>query len=97
MATKRPRFKVGDTVFYPSAGVGAILAVEDIKVLLATALNKEPTLIPYLALGLFAGIRPEELQKLLARLKKSPLVKKAEEEQEARNNWARQRAVQGYE
>jgi len=30
MATKRPRFKVGDTVFYPSAGVGAILAVEDI-------------------------------------------------------------------
>ena len=30
MATKRPRFKVGDTVFYPSAGVGVILAVEDI-------------------------------------------------------------------
>ncbi len=27
---KRPRFKVGDTVFYPSAGVGAIDAVEDI-------------------------------------------------------------------
>ena len=27
---KRPRFKVGDTVFYPSAGVGVILAVEDI-------------------------------------------------------------------
>jgi CarD family transcriptional regulator len=30
MATKRPRFKVGETVFYPSAGVGVILAVEDI-------------------------------------------------------------------
>lgn len=27
---KRQRFKVGDTVFYPSAGVGVILAVEDI-------------------------------------------------------------------
>jgi CarD family transcriptional regulator len=27
---KHPQFKVGDTVFYPSAGVGAILAVEDI-------------------------------------------------------------------
>src|SRR4030065_1763442 len=30
MATKRPRYKVGVTVFYPSAGVGVILAVEDI-------------------------------------------------------------------
>src|SRR6266566_730947 len=27
---KRPRFKVGDTVFYPSAGVGVIEAVEEI-------------------------------------------------------------------
>ena len=27
---KRPSFKVGETVFYPSAGVGVILAVEDI-------------------------------------------------------------------
>lgn len=27
---KRSRFKVGDTVFYPSAGVGVILAVEDL-------------------------------------------------------------------
>ena len=27
---KRPRFKVGDTVFYPSAGVGAIEVIEEI-------------------------------------------------------------------
>jgi CarD family transcriptional regulator, regulator of rRNA transcription len=27
---KRPKFKVGDTVFYPSAGVGVIEAVEEI-------------------------------------------------------------------
>jgi CarD family transcriptional regulator len=27
---KRPKFKIGDTVFYPSAGVGAIEAVEEI-------------------------------------------------------------------
>ena len=27
---KRPRFKVGDTVFYPSAGVGAIESIEEI-------------------------------------------------------------------
>jgi CarD family transcriptional regulator len=32
MAAKRPRFKVGDTVFYPSAGVGVIQAVEEIYV-----------------------------------------------------------------
>ena len=30
MAKQRPRFKVGETVFYPSAGVGVIEAVEDI-------------------------------------------------------------------
>jgi CarD family transcriptional regulator len=27
---KSPRFKVGDTIFYPSAGVGVIQAIEDI-------------------------------------------------------------------
>jgi len=27
---KRPKFKVGDTVFYPSGGVGAIEAIEEI-------------------------------------------------------------------
>ena len=27
---RRPRFKVGDTVFYPSAGVGVIEAMEDV-------------------------------------------------------------------
>ncbi|HEY8555695.1 MAG TPA: CarD family transcriptional regulator [Burkholderiales bacterium] len=31
-STKRPRFKVGDTVFYPSAGVGTIQAIEDLYV-----------------------------------------------------------------
>ncbi len=40
---------------------------------------------------------PEELQKLLTGLKKPPLARKKEEEQEARNNWARQRSVQGYD
>lgn len=29
---KRPKFKIGDSVFYPSAGVGVIEAIEDIYV-----------------------------------------------------------------
>lgn len=41
-----------------------ILTVEQCKALLQTAHKKEPTLIAYIALGLFAGIRPEELIKL---------------------------------
>ena len=28
--SKRPRFKVGDTIFYPSAGVGVIQSIEEI-------------------------------------------------------------------
>lgn len=30
MTAKRARFKVGDTIFYPSAGIGEIKAVEDV-------------------------------------------------------------------
>jgi CarD family transcriptional regulator len=30
--TKRPRYKAGDTIFYPSAGVGVVQAIEELYV-----------------------------------------------------------------
>ena len=42
-----------------------ILSVEEVKRLMIVAREKEPTLVPYLALGIFAGIRPEEIKRLV--------------------------------
>jgi hypothetical protein len=41
-----------------------VLTVEQARHLIATAARVRPQLVPYLALSLFAGIRPEELQRL---------------------------------
>jgi integrase len=57
----------------PVAGVGkvtldnappAILTVEQCRALLAAALELYPSMIPYFALGLFCGIRPQEIFRL---------------------------------
>lgn len=41
-----------------------IFTVEEVERLMIVAHQKEPLLIPYLALGIFAGVRPEEIQRL---------------------------------
>jgi len=42
----------------------AIFSPQDTKKLLQVALKKDPHLVPYLAIGLFAGIRPAEIERL---------------------------------
>ena len=43
----------------------AILSVDQADTLLQTARDTQPDLIPYLALGLFAGLRPDEAKRLM--------------------------------
>jgi integrase len=45
-------------------GAPKILTVEQCELLMERAQKLEPTLIPYLALALFCGIRPEEISRL---------------------------------
>ena len=42
----------------------SVLTVDQTRSLLQTARDTQPTLIPYLALGLFAGLRPDEAKRL---------------------------------
>jgi integrase len=41
-----------------------IFTVEEVERLMIVAHQIEPSMIPYLALGIFAGVRPEEIQRL---------------------------------
>ena len=41
-----------------------IFTVEEVERLMKAAHQDEPSLIPYLALGIFAGVRPEEIRRL---------------------------------
>ena len=41
-----------------------IFTVEEVERLMIVAFQEEPSLIPYLALGIFAGVRPEEIKRL---------------------------------
>ena len=41
-----------------------IFTVPEVERLMHTALEKDPGLVPYLALGIFAGIRPDEIMRL---------------------------------
>lgn len=44
----------------------SVLTVAQAQTLLATARDTQPDLIPYLAIGLFAGLRPDEAKRLAA-------------------------------
>lgn len=47
-----------------SAGRITVLSVADCRRLLTTCRKVDPALLPYFAIGLFAGIRPDELKRL---------------------------------
>ena len=41
-----------------------IFTVEEVERLMILAYQEAPSLIPYLALGIFTGVRPEEIRRL---------------------------------
>ncbi len=55
-----------DTIKAPKVekSVPRILSVRDCESLLTTALRSDPAMLPYLVLGMFCGLRPEELKRL---------------------------------